>query len=78
MKKDKLLLIFLCFILSCTVTKQRAYTIRATITNVKAGDNGYWVYFRSSYKFYKTWQAKVPDTIYAGKVIDIPIVYRIK
>lgn len=73
----KLLLLSL-LLFSCTTARKPVYSIRATVTAIKPHQGGYFIYFRNSYREYKTYQERVPDTVFVGKVMTLPIVYRIK
>lgn len=54
------------------------YTITARVTEIKPASGGFWVYFKNSYREYKTYQTSIPDSVKVGKVLNLPVIYRIR
>lgn len=47
------------------------------IMKVQQTENGYWIYFRDRIGLYRSFQESKPDSIYPGKLVKMPKVYKI-
>jgi len=74
----KYILILSIILFSCSPSLP-VYRVKATITKIAPEGQGFWIYLRTFKRVYfKTYQDFVPDTIFVGKVVEWPVMYRIK